>query len=177
MVTCWLLLRADCRTEVPKHRHVLYVALSISFGHVNMTQCEAVFRNRCFAERIAPQVCNVFLTLNPSHSQPLGSDFILQPQSMCFNLPIPCMWRKCSVAFAALASSRNPDPSTTTQFLSTQTLPMLPHTALPLHCFLQRSLCLRVYAFRVWLPSNITPALDNFRVSSQPAQSESSFHY
>ena len=34
-------------------------------------------------------------------------------------------------------SSRNPDPSTRTQFLLTQTLPMLQHTALLLRCFLQ----------------------------------------
>ena len=33
--------------------------------------------------------------------------------------------------------------------------------------------CWGVYAFRVWLPSSITPALDDSRVSLQPAQSES----
>ena len=38
MVTCWLLLHADCRTEVPKHHHVLQLALCIFFGPVNMTQ-------------------------------------------------------------------------------------------------------------------------------------------
>ena len=32
---------------------------------------------------------------------------------------------------------------------------------------------LLVYAFRVWLPSSITPGLGDFRVSSEPAQSES----
>ena len=130
------------RNKGPKHRHVLTLALNIFFGHVDITQCEAVFRSHCFAERFGSQmICKVLLPLDSS--QPLGSNFTLHPQvchkyvtSMCF-IPIHCPWKMCSV---------NPDL---------------------IIC------CLRVYAFSVLLPSSITPALDNFRVSLQPAQSES----
>ena len=106
-----------------------------------------------------------FLTLD-SYSQPLGSDFILHKYaaSMCFNLPAPWL---CSVAFASMAG-------TATQFLSTQTLQMMPPAALPLHCFLQGYVaCACMLFFGVWLQSSITPALDDVRVSLQPAQSES----
>ena len=82
MVTCCV-MRTDCshhvdRTEVPKYRHFLQFALTITiiFGHDSTSQCEAVFRNHCFAERFGAQLCHVFLTLDSSHSQPLGSDFI-----------------------------------------------------------------------------------------------------
>ena len=45
----------------PKHRHVWSIASSIFFGYVIMTQCDAVFRNHCFAERFGLQICNVFV--------------------------------------------------------------------------------------------------------------------
>ena len=94
MVTCCV-LRAGCsatrhdhvdRTEVPKHRCVLQLALNSFFVHVNISQCEAVFRNHCLAERFGPQFCNVFLALDPSESQPLGSDFILHPKVCHINV-------------------------------------------------------------------------------------------
>ena len=66
--------------KVPKRRHVLQFALTIFLGRVNIFQCEAVFRNHCFAERFGPQICHVFLTLDSSRSQPLRSDFILHQQ-------------------------------------------------------------------------------------------------
>ena len=56
-------LRADCsdtrhkhldRTEVPKHRHALHLARTIFFSHVDISQCEAVFRNHRSAERFGP---------------------------------------------------------------------------------------------------------------------------
>ena len=50
-----------------KHRHVLTFTLNIFFG-ADITQCEAVFCNHCFAERFGPKICC---------SQPLRSDFIL----------------------------------------------------------------------------------------------------
>ena len=81
MVICWLLLRADCRSEVPKHRHATSCMLheNAFFGHVDITQCKAVFRNHCFAERFGPQICNVssFLTLHTRIL--LGSGFISHP--------------------------------------------------------------------------------------------------
>ena len=33
---------------------VLTFAPNVSFGHVDMTQCEAVFRKHCFAVRFGP---------------------------------------------------------------------------------------------------------------------------
>ena len=54
---------------------------------------------------------------------------------------------------------------------------MLQHTALLQLCFCAAScndvLLARVYAFRVWLVTRMTPAFDDFRVSSRLAQSES----
>ena len=108
MVTCCV-LRADCsatrhdvhRAEVPKHRHVLQFALSTVFGHVKISQSEAVFRNHCFAERFGPQIRHVLLSLVSAQSQPLGPDLILHPQVCHIKVlqPTPCVWRMCTVAF------------------------------------------------------------------------------
>ena len=63
MVTCCV-LRADCyatshdhadRAEVPKHRHVLQFALSTVFGHVKISQSEAVFL--LFFETVEHMMC------------------------------------------------------------------------------------------------------------------------
>ena len=80
--------------------------------------------------------------------------------SMCFNLPIPCLWRMCSVAFASMAN---------TGFIYATNAACSSASAL----ILAMIFCIRVYAFRVSLPSSITIALDDFRVSQRPAQSES----
>ena len=50
------------------------------FGHIDISQREAVLSNHCFAEWLGSQICNVFFTLDSAYSQPLGSDFILHPQ-------------------------------------------------------------------------------------------------
>ena len=127
------------RTEVPKHHHVLKFALTIFFGHVCISQYEAVSRTHCIAERFGSQICHGFLTLDSSHSQPLGSDFTLHAQVCHINVHQSTRYlsvdERCdqwpSYQWPTLASSRNPDPSTT------KTLPMLQHTALLLRCFLQ----------------------------------------
>ena len=116
-------------------------ALNIFFGHVDASQCEAVFRNHCFAIRFGPQICNVFLTLDSSHSQPLGSDIILHPQicHMNVNLPMPCLWKMCSVAFVNGQHGLHlvhQTPQQQHSSLLTQTLPTLQHKALLLCCFL-----------------------------------------
>ena len=46
----------------------------------------AVCRDHCFAERCGPQICNVFFNLDSSHSQLLGSDFVLHPQVCHINV-------------------------------------------------------------------------------------------
>ena len=137
---------------VLQHRHVLHFALSTFFGKVDISHCVAVFRNHCFAERFRPQVCNVFLALDSAYSQAFGCDFILSPQyatSMCFNLPIPCLWRMCSVAVASMANtSRNPDPSKTTQFLVSDAPNAAAYSSASA-LLLAMICCLRVYAFKV----------------------------
>ena len=72
------------------------------------------------------------------------------------------------MAFASMVSSRNQDHTTTTPSLLTQTLPTLLRAILRT-LLLAMICCLRVYAFNVGLPSSITPALDDFRVSLQLA--------
>ena len=73
-------------TTVPEHRHVLQLILNTFFGLVDISQSEAVFRNYCFAERFGHQICNVFLTLDTTHSLPFGSDFIFHPQVCHINV-------------------------------------------------------------------------------------------
>ena len=55
MVTCWM-QGDDCRTEVPTNRHDLALARNIFFSHFDITQCEALFRNHCFAERFGARI-------------------------------------------------------------------------------------------------------------------------
>ena len=129
------------RSKVPKHRHVLPLALNTFFGHVDISQSEAVFRNWLLLLSGLVRRSAAFFSLltlrTPNLLDPISSCNHKYATSMCFILPIPCLWRMCSVAFAPMANtSRNPDPSTTTQFLLSQTLPMLQHTALLQRCFL-----------------------------------------
>ena len=95
------------RTEVPKHPRHAMLNQALSSGHVNMSQCEPVFRNHCFAEWVGPQIGRVLLT-DSAHSKlvDLTSSWIHKyATSMCFNPPIPCLWTMCSVAFALMANT------------------------------------------------------------------------
>ena len=142
-----------------------------------------MFRNHCFPGLFGPQSCSDFLAHDSSHSQPLGSDLILH-QQMChinvletaksLSVGGGCV-RWPSQHWPALAPSHNPDSSTTTQILSTQTHPLLQHETLLLRCFLQcYSACACVLS-SVCLPNSMTPTLDDLRDSWHPAQSESLF--
>ena len=115
-----------------------------------------------------------------AHSQPLGSDLILHPQVRHIYLlqifPIPCLWRMCSAAVASMASTgftakRESNIMLWTPFASDAPNAAAYSSASAL--LFAMTFCLRVYAFRVCLHSISMPALRNFRVSLQPAQSES----
>ena len=94
--------------------------------------------------------------------------FILHPQVRhIYVLQLHCvLWplHQCST----LASLQNPNRASCFGLPLLPTLPMLLHTVLPL-C---NDLLLSCVAFRVCPPSIRTPALDDFRVSLQPALSE-----
>ena len=71
------------------------------FLRVHIFECGAVFRNHCFGERFGPEICHVFLTLDSAHYKLLdltSSCIHKYATSMCFNQPLPCLWRMCSVA-------------------------------------------------------------------------------
>ena len=81
-----------------KHRHAMHRAPTIFSSHVDTSQCEAVFRKHCFAERFGPQVCNLFIpmTLLTRNILNLISSYIRKyATSMCFNLPIPVFGGLC----------------------------------------------------------------------------------
>ena len=175
MVTCCV-LRAGCsatrhdhvdRTEVPKHRHVLQLALNTFFVHVNISQCEAVFRNHCLAERFGPQFCNVFLALDPSQSQPLGSDFILHPKVCHINVHQSSISLSVNSVSGGLRIDGQhwlisyPSPSTATQFLfDSDALSSANSTASACTCMLSKCGCraasrlrLMIFEFLHSLPS------------------------
>ena len=110
-----------------------------------MSQCEAVFRNHCFAERVGPQIGRVLLT-DSAHSKlvDLTSSCIHKyATSMCFNLPIPCLWTMCSVAFALMENN-----TTTQLFFYSHAPNAVAHSAASALLFAM--ICrLRVYALCV----------------------------
>ena len=127
-----------------------------------------MLRNHCFAECFSKSVTfSSLLTLCTRHLCDLISSCTHNyTTSMCFSFPIPCLWRVLSVAFASMFSAGS--------------LQNLSHASCfdslcfrrSQCCCIQFCLCFRVYAFMVCPPSIRTPALDDFRVSLQPAQSE-----
>ena len=131
-----------------------------------------MFRHHCFAERFRSQVCYVFFTPDSAHSQPLGSDLILHPQ-VChiYMLQLPDSLPVENVLHWILL---NPPRS-----LNNDTIPFdsdAPDSAAKSSAYallLAKIFCFRVYAFKVRIPSITTPALDDFRFSLQPAESES----
>ena len=107
-------LRADCfatrhdrvdRTQVPKHRHVLTLALSIFFGRVDITQCFAITALLSGLVTRSATFSSLWTLRTPSLLDLTSSCIHKYATSMCFNLPIPCLWRICSVVFASVGST------------------------------------------------------------------------
>ena len=139
-----------------------------------------MLRNHCFAERFLSKSVT-FSSLLTLRTRSLW-DLILSgthkyaTSMCCFNFPIPCLWRMCSVAFASMASNGFTAKPKSHIMLWTPFASDAPNAAAYSSAsalLYAMTFCLRVYAFMVCLPSISTPALDDFRVSLQPAQSES----
>ena len=119
------------RNEFPKHRHISHYALHTFFGHVYISLCEAVLRHYWFADWFGHQIYYVFLTLDSPPSKPCGSHYLAATcmPHQCASIYQSHVSGRCvpwpSHQWPALATSRNPDPSRTTQVLLTQTLPLL----------------------------------------------------
>ena len=121
-------------------------------------------------QSLRSQVCDIFFAPDSAHSQSLRPTLVLYPNV------IPCLWRMCSVAVASMTNAGftakprshimlwNPFASDAPNAAAYSSAPAL---------LFAQTFCFRVYAFKVCLPSIITPALDDFRVSWQPAQPES----
>ena len=174
MVTCCV-LRADVlphvgRTEVPKHRHVLQFALSTFFGLVNNArQCFAitallsglVSRSSKFSSTLTLRTPN-FLDLTSSCIHVLQSTNPLSVEAVFGGLRINGQrW----LHLVTQVSQQRHD--------SFRLAPNAAAYSSASALFLAMIFCLRVYAFKVSLPSSFTPAIDDVRVFLKPAQSES----
>ena len=92
--------------------------------------------------------------------------------SLCFSFPIPCLWRMCSVAFESMFNTGFTAKPKSRIMLWTPFASDGPNAAAyssAAALLFAMTFCFRVSAFKV-CPSINTPALDDFRVSLQPAQ-------
>ena len=158
------------------HRHCLPSTLTTIFIHVHVPQRETVLRNHCFAEWFRSQVCDVFF----APSQSLGSDLVLHPQvrhicvlQLPHSLHVENVLRGFLRQWPALVLQQSPSHVSCSEPLFASDAPNAAASSSASALLFAMTLCFRVYAFRVCLPSIITPALDDFRVSLQPTQSES----
>ena len=129
-----------------------------------------MLRNHCFPEWFRSQVCDVFFAPDSALSQSLGSDLVLYPQighiyvlQLPNSLPVENVLSGLALVslHIMLWTPFASDAPNAAAYSSASAL------------LVAMTLCFRVYAFRVCLRIINTPALDDFRVSLQPAQSES----
>ena len=96
--------------------------------------------------------------------------------SMYFNLPIPCRWRMCSVAFASMTNTGFATKHKSHIILWTPVASDAPNAAACSSAsalLLAMIFCFLVHAFKRRRPTSATPALDGVLVSLPRTQSES----
>ena len=148
-----------------------------------------MFRNHCFTERFRSQVCDIFFAPYSAHSQSLRSDLVLYPQerhSLCASTSRFPANGECAQwllrQWPALVSLQSPNHTGFTAKPKSHIMLWTPFASDASNVAAYSSasallfamtFCFPVYVFRVCLPSTSTRALDDSRVSLQPAQSES----
>ena len=175
----WTWSPAACCCELttePKKKNIAATCSSSIFTYPNVRQCFAItVLLSSFVSKSA--TFSSLLTLRTRSLWDLISSCTHNyATSMCYNFPIPCLWRMCSVAFASMASTgffsyRGSLSNDTIPFDSDA--PNAARYSSASALLFPMTFCFRVYAYKVCPPNITTPALDDFRVSLQPVESRS----
>ena len=170
MLDAWTWSPAPCRCELPagpKSKNIVTVITHSKHSsiHFLVVSFPGLRHFSSFLTLCTRNLCDL-----------ISSCTHMSATSLCFSFPIPCLWRMCSVAFAPMFNTGFTAKPKSRIMLWTHSASDAPNAAACSSAsalLFAMTFCFRVYAFMVCPPSIRTLALDDFRVSLRPAQSES----